>query len=77
MNILKTVCDIIRTQLSLDEDIEMNEDTLLDELDADSLDAVEIVMALEDEFDVEISDDDAESVRSVGDLVRVISSLIE
>ncbi|MBQ8503322.1 MAG: acyl carrier protein [Clostridia bacterium] len=74
MNIFDTVCTILKEQLEIDESVELSEATLLDELDADSLDVIEVVMALEDGFDIEFSDEEAETVRSVGDLVEVISS---
>lgn len=77
MNITQTVCDIVKNELRLDDNTILNEDTLLDELGADSLDAVEIVMALEDEFSIEISDEDVERVRSIGDMVKIISELAE
>jgi acyl carrier protein len=46
-----------------------------DDLGADSLDVVELVMELEDEFDMEISDDDAEKISTVGDAVNYINSI--
>ncbi len=77
MNITETVINIIKEQLSLDENAALNESTHFTELDADSLDVVEIVMAIEDEFGIEISDEAVESVRTVGDVVKVISELTE
>lgn len=62
---------IIIEQLGLDEDYEITmETTLMKDLEADSLDAVEIIMAIEDEFDIEIPDEDAESFKNIGDIVR-------
>lgn len=77
MNIFETISGIIKDQLAIDESMLLKEETLLDELNADSLDVVEIIMNIEDEFDIEISDPEAESVRTVGDIVRVVSSKIE
>jgi len=77
MNLTETVINIIKEQLSLDENAVLNESTHFTELDADSLDVVEIVMAIEDEFGIEISDEAVESVRTVGDVVKVISELTE
>ena len=77
MNITETVINIIKEQLSLDENAVLNESTHFPELDADRLDVVEIVMAIEDEFDIEISDEAVESVSTVGDVVKVISELTE
>ncbi len=77
MNIFETVCTIIRQQLNIDEELIIEETTHLDELNADSLDAVEIIMALEDEYGIEIPDEEAEQVRSVADIVKIISSMVE
>lgn len=65
--------EIIAEQLGLDdlEDITMDS-SLIDDLEADSLDAVEIIMALEDEYDIEIPDEKAESFKSIGDICRYI-----
>lgn len=63
---------IIIDQLSVeDEDVTM-ESTFVDDLGADSLDIVELVMALEEEFDMEIPDEDAEKIKTVGDAVKYI-----
>lgn len=77
MNIFDTVCSILKEQLNIDESREIKEDTLLDELDADSLDVVEVVMAIEDEYDIEIPDEEAENVRTIGDIVKILSSKVE
>ena len=77
MNITETVINIIKEQLSLGENATVNESTHFTDLDADSLDVVEIVMAIEDEFGIEISDEAVESVRTVGDVVKVISEITE
>ena len=65
--------EIIAEQLGLDdlEDITMDS-SLIDDLEADSLDAVEIIMALEDEYDIEIPDEEAEKFKSIGDICRYI-----
>ncbi|WP_178412576.1 acyl carrier protein [Peptostreptococcaceae bacterium] len=65
--------EIIAEQLGLDdlEDITMDS-SLIDDLEADSLDAVEIIMALEDEYDIEIPDEEAENFKSIGDICRYI-----
>lgn len=77
MNIFDTVCSILKEQLNIDESREIREDTLLDDLDADSLDVVEVVMAIEDEYDIEIPDEEAENVRTIGDIVKILSSKVE
>lgn len=72
------VRDIIAEQLDVDEveEIEM-ETSLMDDLEADSLDAVEIMMELEDEFDITIPDEDAESFKNIGDIVEYVESKTE
>ncbi|MEG0855781.1 MAG: acyl carrier protein [Terrisporobacter sp.] len=67
--------DIIVEQLSLDNADELTlETTLKEDLDADSLDAIEVIMALEGEFDIEIPDDAAENFKTIGDIVDYIES---
>ncbi|WP_455539480.1 acyl carrier protein [Terrisporobacter sp.] len=69
------VRDIIVEQLSLDDsDALTMETSLKEDLDADSLDAVEVIMALEDEFDIEIPDEDAEKFKTIGDIVEYIEA---
>lgn len=64
---------IIVEQLGLEnEDSIYMETSLKEDLDADSLDAVEVIMALEDEFDIEIPDEDAENFKTIGDIVEYI-----
>lgn len=64
---------IIIEQLGLDDDTEIAMSTsLMKDLEADSLDAVEIIMAIEDEFDIEIPDEDAEAFKNIGDIVRYV-----
>ncbi len=63
---------IIAEQLSVDEaDITM-ESSFIEDLGADSLDIVELVMALEEEFDLVIPDEDAEKIRTVGEIIKYI-----
>lgn len=64
--------DIIMEQLSVDESMVTPETNLMKDLEADSLDAVEIIMAIEEEFGIEIPDEDAEKFQLVGDLVRYV-----
>jgi acyl carrier protein len=67
---------IIIDQLGLDADTEITPATsLMGDLEADSLDAVEIIMALEDEFDVEIPDEEAEKFKNIGDIATFIESI--
>ena len=71
--VFEKIKGIIIDQLGLDEDQEISMETsLMKDLEADSLDAVEIIMAIEDEFDVEIPDEDAEGFKNIGDIVRYV-----
>ncbi len=66
------VKDIIVDQLDVDEDKVKMEASITDDLGADSLDVVDLVMSLEEEFDVEIPDDQVENIKTVGDIVKFI-----
>jgi acyl carrier protein len=63
---------IIVDRLGVDESKVAMASTFKDDLGADSLDVVELIMELEDEFDLEISDEDAEKISTVGDVVTYI-----
>lgn len=63
---------IILDQLSVEDDEIKMESKFVDDLGADSLDIVELVMAFEEEFDMEIPDEDAEKIKTVGDAVKFI-----
>ncbi len=65
---------IIVDRLDVEESKITMEASFKDDLEADSLDVVELVMELEDEFDMEIADEDAESINTVGDAVNYINS---
>ena len=71
-NIEQRVKKIIAEQLGVNEAEIKNESSFVDDLGADSLDTVELVMALEEEFHLEISDEDAEKITTVGDAVKYI-----
>lgn len=71
---LERVTKIIVDRLGVEEPKVELEASFRDDLGADSLDVVELVMELEDEFDMEISDDDAEKIATVGDVVDYIKS---
>jgi len=67
------VKEIIVEQLGLEESQEIKRETsLIGDLEADSLDAVEIVMAIEDEFGIEIPDEEAENFKNIGDIVDYV-----
>ena len=71
-DVFKVVKEIIVEQLGLDEDEVTMESRFREDLEADSLDIVELIMAFEDKFGGEISDEDAQSIVTVGDVVRFI-----
>ena len=64
--------EIIMEQLQVEESEITMETNLRKDLSADSLDAVEIIMAIEDEFGIEIPDEEAETIQTVQDLVRFV-----
>lgn len=68
------VKDIIVEQLGVSPDQVTLEAKFVEDLGADSLDTVELVMAFEEEFDIEVPDEDAEKLQSVGDVVTYITS---
>lgn len=69
------VVKIIGEQLGLDDVSHIQPTTsLMNDLEADSLDAVEIVMAIEDEFGVEIPDEEAEKFKNIGDIVKYVEA---
>ena len=72
--VFEKVREIISKELNLDPSKVTLEASLESDLGADSLDAVEVIMALEDEFGIEISDDAAQTIKTVGDIVRHIES---
>lgn len=65
------VKNVIVDQLSVDADEVTLEASFVDDLGADSLDVVELIMGLETEFDIEIPDEDAEKISTVGDAVEI------
>ncbi len=73
-NIEAKVKAIIADQLGVGEDEIKRESAFIEDLGADSLDIVELVMAMEEEFEVEIPDEQAENIKSVGDAVAYIEN---
>ena len=75
--VFEKIKEIIADRLGIDENEIKLESNFVNDLGADSLDVVELVMALEEEFEVEIADEDAEKVGTVSDVVKYVSSKIE
>ena len=74
MSIEKRVKEIIVEQLGVNENEVTPEAKFVDDLGADSLDLVELVMALEEEYNIEISDEEAEKILTVGDAIDYIQA---
>ena len=72
--VLERVSKVIVDRLGVDESEVKLEASFREDLGADSLDVVELVMELEDEFDMEISDEDAEKISTIGDAIAYIES---
>lgn len=72
--VFEKVREIIVEQLNADESDVTMDTHLMKDLEADSLDAVEIIMAIEDEYGIEIPDEDAEKFQSVSDLVKFVEA---
>lgn len=67
--IIDKVKSVIVEQLNVDEDVVTEDASFIDDLGADSLDIVELVMALEEEFGISIPDEQAENIKTVGDAI--------
>jgi acyl carrier protein len=74
MSVADRVKEIVVEQLGVSADEVTPEASFIDDLRADSLDTVELVMALEEEFDQEIPDEEAEKIKTVGDAIRHIEN---
>ena len=75
-NITEKVTEIIVEQLGVSADEVKPESSLIEDLGADSLDAVELVMAVEEEFGIEVPDEEAEKLRSVGDIISHVEGAL-
>ncbi|MDP6244733.1 MAG: acyl carrier protein, partial [Myxococcota bacterium] len=71
------MADIIVDQLGATKEEIVPEASFIDDLGADSLDIVELVMAMEETFDVEIPDDDAEKIQTIGDAISYLKKRLE
>lgn len=74
--IFEKVKKLCAEQLDIDEAKVVESASFQDDLEADSLDLVEMIMALEDEFDIKISDEEAENIKTVGDAVKYITDKV-
>ena len=75
--VLEKVKMILSSQFDVEEDSITPETNIADDLGADSLDVVDMLMSLEDEFDVEIPDEEIERIRTVGELVALIEENVK
>ncbi len=74
MDVFEKVKEIIVEQLDIDESIVTMDASFINDLEADSLALVQLMMALEEEFDIEIPDEEADEISTVGDAVNYINS---
>ena len=74
---LDKVKKILVDQLDVEESAITSDSSIIDDLGADSLDIVDMVMSLEEEFDIEIPDEEIESMKTVGDIVKFIEAKSE
>lgn len=70
--VFERIREIICDQLDLEEDKVTRDSDIMEDFEADSLDVVDLVMSIEDEFGLEVPDDQIENFRTVGDVVRYI-----
>lgn len=77
MSVFDKVKKVIVEQLGVDENEVTPDASITDDLGADSLDQVELVMALETEFNLDIPDEEAEKIKTVGDAVRYVEEVSE
>ncbi|MBC8388518.1 MAG: acyl carrier protein [Actinobacteria bacterium] len=73
MEVIDRVKKIIVDQLGIDESKITENSSFVDDLGADSLDIVELIMAFEEEFDIEIPDEDAEKMKTIEDAIKYLS----
>ena len=74
MALLEDITEVVVEQLSVNADEVKGDAKFVEDLGADSLDVVELVMALEEKFDIEIPDDEAEKIQTVNDVVAYVES---
>ena len=71
--VFEKIRTLLSEQLDIEEDDITMDSKIADDLGADSLDVVDLIMAIEDEFEVEIPDEDIENIKTVGDVVKYIN----
>ena len=76
MNLEERVKNLVITQLGVDAGKVTTDSSFIDDLGADSLDTVELVMAFEEEFDLEILDEDAQKMRTVSDVIEYLKDKV-
>ncbi len=72
--VFEKVKAILSEQFDVEEDSITQDTSIADDLGADSLDVVDLLMSLEDEFEIEVPDDEIENIKTVGELVKYIES---
>ena len=77
MSLEEKVKNLVVTQLGVDDGKVTNDSSFIDDLGADSLDTVELVMAFEEEFDMEIPDEDAQKMRTISDVIAYLKDKVE
>ena len=75
--LLDKVREILCDQLDVEEEQVTLDASITDDLGADSLDVVDLVMSIEEEFDLEFPDEEVENIKTVGDIVKYIESKVE
>lgn len=75
MAIIDDIKEVVVEQLNVNADEVKEEAKFIEDLGADSLDVVELIMALEEKFDVEIPDEEAEKILTVGDAIKYIENI--
>ncbi len=75
--VFEKIRDIVVDQFDAEESSVTLESSIIDDLGADSLDVADLVMAIEEEFDIEIPDEEVENIKTVGDIVKFVETNVE
>ena len=73
--VLDRIKTLVEEEMNITADSISLESKIAEDLGADSIDAIELIMGIEEEFDIEISDDEAMAIKTIGDLVNIINKL--